>query len=779
MKTTDLTIVVPVYNEALAVESVVSEVSRELAGSDFTWEILFVDDGSTDDSAVILEKLGQKVIRHDVNKGYGAALKTGIRAAESPYVAIIDADGTYPPAEIKTLMAIRDKAPQIVGERDVTKAPWLPRIAKTFMIYFASMLFNQPMKDINSGLRIFEKATLDRYLEGCGDKFSFTSGITIGYLMDDIAIHYEPIEYRCRIGETKVKIFRFLKTFFESLIRMRSHVLAMQENEGRRMVNRGSLEDRIPPVYLGVFAFLLGMAMACLLMWPRLMDYQIVNGDVFQHTWWTASFHDPEIYQDDIYLEYAASISTPGMRAIYWIGGLFANPYIIGNILSVLLYGVCSLTLFLAVRETMSAEAGLLAAALFLSQGQHLVPLLGGLHRAFAFPTILWLLFAISARQYRTIPYILAVQALIYPIAVLISFGILAGCALFRVIALPGFMDRWAAVGAAVFVACFFMTYLVKQASTPDYFGEKITGEEMMKNPWFGVDGRHNYIPFQDYKYLIWNKSFWKSDSLIRSLFLFPLTLIAAWLRGARVGRLTAMMAAVLVSSIVLFELSKALFFKLYIPWRYMEYTMPVLVFMVAAIGLALPVYLVKPRFLSLLYIIGISIAWTMNFWDKRYPMKQSYQDELYEFVQTLPKDAMIAGDSRMSDYIGGLGYRRAYLKFELAHCWYPDYQEIIAERAKKFYSAYFSNDFEDVQEFMETEDIDYIAVNRRTLDPHSDQFPKLYFAPLEKEFRILATDNLERGYAIADRNNPELNERIVYEDHEVYLFARDIQAAK
>ncbi|MGQ0734672.1 MAG: glycosyltransferase family 2 protein [Acidobacteriota bacterium] len=92
-----MAVVIPAFNEAGAVGRIVTRVRAALAETPFTFDVVVVDDGSTDATAFEAELHGARVILNSENSGYGAALKRGINATRSEFVVITDADGTYPP----------------------------------------------------------------------------------------------------------------------------------------------------------------------------------------------------------------------------------------------------------------------------------------------------------------------------------------------------------------------------------------------------------------------------------------------------------------------------------------------------------------------------------------------------------------------------------------------------------------------------------------------------------------------------------------------------------
>src|SRR6266849_2393982 len=112
-----VTIIVPAYNEAEGIGQVLDTIINCMVEADLGYELIVVDDGSTDGTDAIVEAKGVRIIRHKFNRGYGASLKTGIRQSRCPIVAIIDADGTYPVDALPRLLACMAEYDMVVGAR--------------------------------------------------------------------------------------------------------------------------------------------------------------------------------------------------------------------------------------------------------------------------------------------------------------------------------------------------------------------------------------------------------------------------------------------------------------------------------------------------------------------------------------------------------------------------------------------------------------------------------------------------------------------------------------
>ncbi len=204
-----ISLIVPAYNEQAAIRTVVARAAEALGQIEH--EVIVVDDGSSDQTAEIARAAGAQVVRHPHNLGYGAALKSGIRAAQSDTIVIADADGTYPLDSVAALLAEYAKGfDMVVGAR--TGAEYRESALKSPMRLWLKWLVEftagRSIPDINSGLRVFSRKTSLEYFSHLCNTFSFTTSLTLAYMMTGKFVSYLPIAYHKRIGKTKVRLFR-------------------------------------------------------------------------------------------------------------------------------------------------------------------------------------------------------------------------------------------------------------------------------------------------------------------------------------------------------------------------------------------------------------------------------------------------------------------------------------------------------------------------------------------------------------------------------------------
>lgn len=203
-----VSVLVPAYNEAGAIRATLERIVATMKDTGLEHETIVIDDGSNDETAERAAVAGAQVIRHPANGGYGRALKTGLRSAAGDWIAIVDADGSYPIEQLPRLLAHVPQFDMVVGARSGVHyrgslfKGWGRRILGHMVRFVAGV----SVPDVNSGMRVFRRDIAIANIDRIGNGFSFTTTLTLAMLLHGHFVHYVPIEYLARIGRSKVRV---------------------------------------------------------------------------------------------------------------------------------------------------------------------------------------------------------------------------------------------------------------------------------------------------------------------------------------------------------------------------------------------------------------------------------------------------------------------------------------------------------------------------------------------------------------------------------------------
>ena len=203
-----ISIVLPVYNEEKEIVNGISQIKKALVKSGWTFEIIAVNDCSTDGSLKILESIKDiTVISNPYNLGYGSSIKRGMSESKYEWIGITDLDGTYPNEDFLRLLSESRNYEMVVGERTGDKVvnPLMRRPAKWMLNHMASFLSQKKIRDINSGLRIFRKEKALEFMHLYPQRFSFTTTITLAFLTSGYPVRFIPINYFKRTGSSGIR----------------------------------------------------------------------------------------------------------------------------------------------------------------------------------------------------------------------------------------------------------------------------------------------------------------------------------------------------------------------------------------------------------------------------------------------------------------------------------------------------------------------------------------------------------------------------------------------
>lgn len=217
-----VSVVLPSYNEEGAIGKVIEDVKATLDKTTWDYEIIVVNDASTDKTAEIAAEKGVRVINHLENKGSGASRKTGILASCGDYILFLDADNTYPARQIPLLLEHLPQYDQVIGARTSEKGSWkiLRTPTKWAIKKLASILAGRKIPDLNSGMRVLKKDVLLKFLPLIPDGFSCVSTMTLAFLVNGFSVKFVPIDYYPRVGKSKFHPVKDTYNYILTVIRM-------------------------------------------------------------------------------------------------------------------------------------------------------------------------------------------------------------------------------------------------------------------------------------------------------------------------------------------------------------------------------------------------------------------------------------------------------------------------------------------------------------------------------------------------------------------------------
>lgn len=218
----EVSIIIPAYNEKEGIVRVIESLRSLKEKHGHHWEIIIVDDGSTDGTPGLVRRFNDvTLLQHPLNRGYGAAIKTGVRLAKYNTLVISDADGTYPIQDIPKLILQLQKGDMIVGARHSSSSniPLTRKPAKWVLNKLANYLTGINIPDLNSGLRVMKKDIVMKYFHLLPDGFSLTTTITLAMLTNNYLVEFVPIEYKVRSGRSKIRPIRDTMNFIQLIIR--------------------------------------------------------------------------------------------------------------------------------------------------------------------------------------------------------------------------------------------------------------------------------------------------------------------------------------------------------------------------------------------------------------------------------------------------------------------------------------------------------------------------------------------------------------------------------
>lgn len=211
----NLSVIIPAYNEEKTITQTIEDLKRELSKLNLDYEIIIINDASTDKTRETIEKIpGIRVIHHPINKGYGASLKTGIKEAKFNNLLFFDADGQHKTEYIPEMFKYINDFDLTSGVRTGYKGPIIRQPGKKLLQWLINYLSRQKIPDFNCGLRIVKKEQISKFTHLLCDGLSFSTTTLLLYINEGLSVKYIPITINKRVGgKSEVRPRHALDTF--------------------------------------------------------------------------------------------------------------------------------------------------------------------------------------------------------------------------------------------------------------------------------------------------------------------------------------------------------------------------------------------------------------------------------------------------------------------------------------------------------------------------------------------------------------------------------------
>ncbi|MHC1745036.1 MAG: hypothetical protein AB9873_18690 [Syntrophobacteraceae bacterium] len=514
--------------------------------------------------------------------------------------------------------------------------------------------------------------------------------------------------------------------------------------------------------------------------WPALTNPYVINDDVRQQIFWMQRWNDPEIYQNDLLCRYAESYVPWGVQAVYYAASWVMNPVQFTKVVSGVLFVVTALLLYgLGLRFGNNRAAFAVVCAFFFFT-TFLRKISGGIAQSFAFPLLLAYLFFLARRnlpgcavtifvQSLFNPYIFLLSLLTHTLFLIRAYGRPVVVELFARVAgrgddratrggLPSAAIRgvswtetassglWSlvVVNLPILAGGLLMALKYVFMKSPE-LGELLTRSAMEGQVEYTSAGRYGFIPQTSFLYEVVRPWF----------FVFPVEDCAPAVGWAALAAVAALVLVafsrtgkhvdlsgfrpfvyLLPASLILYFISSWVFMKLFIPRRYVEFSLNIFYCMVIAIAVSIimesyPSFRKAfPGIVLFCVILGGARNYHVGIYD------YSSDVRTYEFVETMPKTIMVAGPPDFMDNCLTFSRRKALITYELSHTWMSEYWSVVKQRTYDFFDAYYSASPAEVRNFASKYGVDYLIVREMDFTPPYLEGDRIYFEPFGSHVR-------------------------------------------
>jgi hypothetical protein len=508
--------------------------------------------------------------------------------------------------------------------------------------------------------------------------------------------------------------------------------------------------------------FLIATAISINAYYPALVNDYVINGDIAQHVYWMEQFRDQELFRNDLLTEFAKTIQPWGFIEVYRLGSNFADPLWISKILPILMFVLSSVYVFKLVQIFAGSFTGFLAACLFMTMPIFLDTMSSGTARTFGLPFLIMFLHYLVKKDHAKASFVLMLQPLFYPVVFLIS-SLTYLLTFIELRTWRNLLNQQCiakVIGFALAGIIGVATLAAKQVlDHKPSLGITVTRNEMNGRPEFSSAGRFQIVPTDSLvRSMIWistvpiigfivesplylsirkAKPAFVNPELVSLIMLPVIVVVLLFLvREVKAGSLSIPpeLCYLVIASAVMYKIADWVLFRLYLPSRYLQYSIPVVGLIILSLTIGRLIASVKQlrtrRILKVAAIAFLLLHFSINrgigLSDK------SDNRELYTYLSTLPKNTLIAAHPYLADYIPTFSKRKVFINFELSHTWADKYWLTVKARTFDFFDAYYTENPATVTAFCKKYHIDYLIIDKRHFTKEFLQNKKIYFEPFD-----------------------------------------------
>jgi len=514
--------------------------------------------------------------------------------------------------------------------------------------------------------------------------------------------------------------------------------------------------------------------------WPALTNPYVINDDVRQQAYWMQQWSDPELFQDDLLSRYARTYVPWGVQAVYYLASPFINPVQFSKVVAGILYVVTAAFLFGLALQFRSEMAALLVVCAFFFFSAFIRKITGGLAQSFAFPLLTAYLLFLARENLWACAVIILLESVLNPyifVLCLTTHAIFLAKNYSSAFLAPfrGRAPTHTGVGTirslvlvnipiAMGIALMALKYVYLK---PSEFGDIVTWATMANKIEYTDAGRYGILPGPSLIYEIvrpWmsvSPAGEESPALGWITGLFALALVGfAFTRPNKNIAFSGfrVFGYLIPASFILYVLAYMLMMRLFLPSRYLEYSLNIFYCMVTGVSISVVLeYLGLRRrsvlaLAAILVMLGAARTWHVGIYD------YSQHAALYRFLESVPKTSLIAGHPELMDNIPTFARRKAFVTYELSHTWSDKYWEAIKARTFDLFRAYYADDPEEIRSLGRRYGIDYLIVRDADFPPQSVPGKRMYFEPFnafiqelmpsKSRFAALARDSFPVVYS-------------------------------